>query len=144
MWSRIRGLLGRARRNVARQARRHYVERRLKTDPGLHTLPGARKSILFFSPEAGFKASSIIQSVLARTLKESGHAVIMARCFRLFDRCPVMDLQSLPYDVTSKGKEQTCLDCVATSFDMFDSYGLEPLDLRSFLTPELESKFAGA
>jgi hypothetical protein len=138
---RIRGLGSRVRQKLAKQSQKRNVDRRLQADPGLSAWPTDQSPVLFFSPEAGFRASSIIQSVLARTLKESGHPVVMARCVRLFERCPVMDLHALPYTAPAKAKERVCLDCIATSFEMFDSYGLEALDLKSFLTPEVEAKY---
>ena len=80
-------IVGRLRRHVERRARTRYVLRRLKAlppppEPGVNE----EERILFFSPETGFKASGIIQSVLARTLKDLKNSVVMARCFRLFER----------------------------------------------------------
>jgi hypothetical protein len=128
-------------RKLTRISRARYVARRLKADPGISTWDHDQQPILFFSPEAGFKASSIIHGVLARTLKEAGHPVVMARCFQLFERCPVMDLHGLPYQIPARTKADLCAECADISFHTFDSYGLEALDLRGFLTPEVQARY---
>src|SRR5215831_17330289 len=103
-----------------------FVMNRLKAAP-VNSLSTSQETVLFFSPEAGFKVSSVVQSVLARILQETGHSVRVVRCFGLFERCPVFDMHSLPYVAPAKAKTKICVDCAATSFEMSDAYGLEAL-----------------
>ena len=75
--------------------------------------------------------------VLGRTLVERGHAVFFARCFRLFERCPVMDMHRLPYDAGPEQKLETCLKCADNSLSMLADYGLDAIDLRGIVVPEM-------
>ena len=68
--------------------------------------------------------------VVARTLRERGHAAIFAGCFRLFERRPVMDMHRLSDQATADEKRETCLHCGYNSLSMLASYGLEAVDLR--------------
>ena len=63
--------------------------------------------------------------------RERGHSVIFARCFRLFERCPVMDMHRLPYEATADRKARTCLHCADNSLSMLARYGLEAVDLQA-------------
>ena len=132
------------RRRLEQRSRRNYVIRRLERPTPPSVIKDNHETILFFSPEAGFKASCIMQSVLGRILKEQGHSVAVARCFGLFERCPAIDMLTLPYVMSSKDKTKVCVDCAATSFEMLDDYGLETLDLKAQLTPEVQSKYVQA
>ncbi len=95
------------------------------------------KTILFFSPEAGVAPHYVAQCVLARTLKELGHNVLFAKCFQIFERCPVMDMHQLSYRSGEAAKTETCVNCAANSIEMLDTYGLDSLDLRSILIREV-------
>src|SRR4051812_1849032 len=96
---RLRAIL-RPVRDKAREVRKDVVWKLRKSGVGqraelLSNLPpkdALRGSTVFFVPYAGVTAMFAQASVIARTLKERGHRVYMARCFRVFDRCPVMDM----------------------------------------------------
>jgi hypothetical protein len=92
---------------------------------------------IFFSPEAGIEPYFVAHCVAARTLAELGHPVLVARCFETFPYCPVMELLRVPYAPSAAQRRATCLDCAATWFRNASEYGLECLDLRPFLTPEI-------
>jgi len=95
------------------------------------------KLILFFTPEAGVLPHYATQCVLARTLKESGHRVLITRCTGLFTRCPVMDMHHLPYNADSSARFQICAGCVAAADSMLKAYDLEPFELNHIVTSEL-------
>ncbi len=90
-----------------------------------------RGTTLFFVPYAGVTPMFAQACVVARTLRERGHSVIFARCFRLFERCPVMDMHRLPYEATAEEKLETCLHCADNSLSMLAQYGLEAVDLQA-------------
>ncbi|HMH44422.1 MAG TPA: hypothetical protein VK557_13110 [Pyrinomonadaceae bacterium] len=138
-----RGVISRFRRFLEQNSRGRYVEGRLKKSQA-KAVKARPETILFFSPEAGFKTSSVMQCVLGRILKDKGHNVLVSRCYRLFERCPVMDMDSLPYNMSSRVRKNVCIDCAAMSFELFDDYELETLDLRTLLTPKLQSKYEQA
>ena len=105
--------------------------------PGLPPREKLAGSTLFFVPYAGVTPMLSEACVLGRTLAERGHAVFFARCFRLFDRCPVMDMHRLPYDAGPEQKLETCLKCADNSLSMLAEYGLDAIDLRGIVEPEM-------
>jgi hypothetical protein len=102
--------------------------------PPRHELTGAT---LFYVPYAGVGPMLAQAAVVGRTLAERGHRVVFARCYRLFERCPVMDMHGLPYSATSEQKHESCLRCAATSLSMLDEYKLPTIDLRALVTPAM-------
>ncbi len=107
-------------------------------------VPAEGGVVLFFAPEAGITPHFAAQCIMAKALKELGHRVLFVRCFELFERCPVMDMYRLPHDAAPGAKTDICLRCGAASLSMLDAYGLDAVDLRSFLTPELQSRVGNA
>ena len=132
-------LLGalRFKRGIARQLRDNRTGRRLRN---ILPVSPAKGAILFFVPEAGVEAHLAAMCVLARTLKEQGQTVLMARCFQLYSRCPVMDMYALPYQPPEKTRRSVCLNCASSSFRLLDEYGLDVLDLRHFDSPQIGAR----
>jgi hypothetical protein len=95
---------------------------------------------VFFVPYAGVTPLLAEACVVGRTLADRGHRVIYARCFRLFARCPVMDMHGVPYDATDEQKLPSCLRCADNSLSMLGEYGLSACDLRSLVTPEMTER----
>ena len=79
-------------------------------------------------------------ALVGRTLAERGHRVVFARCYRLFERCPVMDMHQLPYEATSEQKLESCLRCADNSLSMLGEYGLPTVDLRSLVTSAMRQQ----
>lgn len=98
--------------------------------------PGSR-IILFFTPEAGVVPHLTAQCVLARTLKEQGENVQFAFCPALFPRCPVMDMHSLPPDVSSDRRKQVCGECIHAARSILGSYGLPSISLADYLDHQM-------
>lgn len=139
-----RRLAGRVKRRLLRKSPRREMSRRIKRSSILPEKKSPDGTILFFSPEAGVTPIYVAQCIVARTLKEAGHRVLFARCFEVFERCPVMDMYQLPYTGAAEIKAETCLKCASASFEMLDAYGLESFDLRKFLTRDVTSKYEQA
>src|SRR5262249_47863193 len=83
-------------------------------------------------------------AVVGRTLAERGHLVVFARCYRLFERCPVMDMRGLPYDATAEQKLESCLRCADNSLSMLAGYRLPTVDLRTLVTPAMRERITQA
>lgn len=140
--------LARGVRNRARQAksdlawsfRRRRVARAMEPAAPLESPDVLRGTTLFFVPYAGVTPMFAQACVVGRTLRERGHAVKFARCFRVFERCPVMDMHRLPYEATAEQKLETCLHCADNSLSMLAQYGLEAVDLRPLVTPEMTGR----
>ena len=138
------------RRPVGEIAR--YAQRRIAWELGARERTRARVArpsppaevpggaILFFTPEASVDRHYASQIVLARTLRELGHRVVLARCYDGFRRCPTMDMYGLPYALTPALRTETCLRCAGNAFEMLDAYGLESVDLRSYRAPGTDAR----
>ncbi|HUE17083.1 MAG TPA: hypothetical protein VMR25_23090 [Planctomycetaceae bacterium] len=138
-----RGARDRARRaknDLAWSFRKRGVARAMEPVAPLPSGDALRGTTLFFVPYAGVTPMFAQACVVARTLRERGNAVIFARCFRVFERCPVMDMHRLPYDATAEKKLETCLHCADNSLSMLAQYGLDAVDLRRLVTPEMTAR----
>jgi len=96
--------------------------------------------IVFFSPDGSIVPHFAAQCVLARTLKELGHDVLFARCTGSLERCPVMNMYRLPYNVPPETKARVCQECSRTSAQMLNAYGLESIEIGRFMTSELRDR----
>ena len=132
----VADLARRALRRAAWSVKKLDVERRIAV---IAPMPQDRSDgvILFFTPEAGVRAHLAAQCVVAKTLQARGNRVLFVRCFKLFQRCPVMDMYEFPYVHSAEEVHDICLRCGSASIDMLDAYGFEHVDLRHVATPEL-------
>jgi hypothetical protein len=136
----VRDRARRAKHDVGWVLRRRTVAREMErapAPPSRETLAGAT---LFFVPYAGVTPMLAQAAVVGRTLAERGHRVAFARCFRLFERCPVMDMHGLAYEATPEQKLESCLRCADNSLSMLAEYGLPTVDLRSLVTPQMRQQ----
>ena len=95
------------------------------------------KRVLFFAPEAGIRPYVDILTFVARTLKELGHSPVYVRCFDLFARCPVKDMNLMRGRAVRSQMLDACLDCFAESKDYLSGRGIEFHDLREYLDGNL-------
>jgi hypothetical protein len=143
----LRGFRDRARgvkNELAWKARRRAVARSMAAPAPLPAGDSLADSTLFFVPYAGVTPLFAQACVVARTLKERGHRVVFARCWRIFDRCPVMDMRFVPYDADADAKRESCLHCADNSLAMLDEYRLDALDLRPLIDDEMVAAVDGA
>lgn len=140
----VRDRARKTKNDVAWQFRKRQVARAM--EPVANRAPGEmfRGTTLFFVPYAGVTPMFAQACVVARTLKERGHSVVFARCFRLFERCPVMDMHRVPYEADADEKLESCLHCGDNSLSMLAAYGLEAVDLRPLATPEMTARIEAA
>ncbi len=95
------------------------------------------KLILFFCPEAGVTPHYATHCIVGRTLSELGHRVLLTYCYQTFERCPVMDMHQLPYDLSPSKKKDICDKCAGNSREMLDVYGLQGIKLQEIVTPQI-------
>ncbi len=142
----------RAARDRARRAkedfgwalRRRTVARDIEPVAPLPCRESLAGATLFFVPYAGVTPMLAQAAVVGRTLAERGHRVVFARCYRLFERCPVMDMHKLDYEATSEQKLESCLRCADNSLSMLGEYELATIDLRSLVTPAMRQQIEQA
>src|SRR5271163_248310 len=124
----LRDRARRAKNDLAWQFRKRQVAQAVQTVTDVATAERLRGASLFFVPYAGVTPMFSQACVVAQTLKERGHSVVFARCFRLFERCPVMDMQRVPYEAADDEKLESCLHCGDNSLSMLAEYGLDAVD----------------
>jgi len=97
--------------------------------------------LLFFAPDAGSTPHFVTHLVVARTLKELGHRVLVVRCFRhLLPRCILMEANALSVAATAAERERICERCVRNSLTMIDDYGLETVDLEHVIDDAMRAQ----
>lgn len=99
-------------------------------------LPADAPITLVFSPEAAVVPHFNALAILARTLKDCGHRVVMVHCPGVFSRCPVMDMHAYPYEMPETLRTSTCKNCAAYSRQGLGQYGIEAINLGDFLSNE--------
>lgn len=100
--------------------------------------------ILFFGPEAGVVPHFASLCLVARTLKELGHEVLFVRCKAIYPRCPVMDMYMLPYQPGTANHQQACPVCFEASHTLLGHYGLEVVELQTFMSQGLVDRAVAA
>lgn len=130
-------LINRYKRRLFWRFLKSHVQDSLVLKPIVPKLSEYSGAILFVAPEAGVELHYSAMCVLARTLQKLGHKVLFTRCFGIFKRCPVMDMYQVDYALNDDVRTEICLKCWAVSLDMLNSYGLEYVDLRPFITPDV-------
>jgi len=131
-----RRVAGRVKRLAVAEMDKRLLSRRLRQSLETSTVRADKGVVLFFAPEAAVEPHLAQQCVLARSLQDLGHDVLMARCYDLYPHCPAMDMLRLPYEKTEQERRGACISCAQSSFRMLDDYGLPHIDLRRFMTPE--------
>jgi hypothetical protein len=99
--------------------------------------PASEGYVLFFTPEAGVVPHFTAQAVVARTLKDRGHKILMIRCQGALVRCPVMDMYLLPFEDAIANQKQTCGQCLHVAKLFQENWGLDFVNMSELLTPEL-------
>jgi hypothetical protein len=97
---------------------------------------GKEKAVVFFAPEAGIVPHYIGHCLVAKTLKERGHRVLVIRCFDVYPRCVVMDAAPLAMEPTETERLAVCASCRQSADSMAGAYGLDVLDLRDLIDDE--------
>jgi hypothetical protein len=143
---RVRGVLGPVLRPVVsatwhRYRRWREARRFERVAPIPLAATGSRLTIVF-APEGGVTPHFVALAVTARTLQELGERVLVARCFNAFRRCATMDNQGLEFERTRNDQRATCVACAVAGANITEAYGLKTVDLRSFMTPEIEARIA--
>jgi hypothetical protein len=87
------------------------------------------KAVVFFAPEAGVVPHYIAHCLVAKSLKERGHRVLIIRCFDVYPRCVAMDAAALAMEPTEQERLAVCASCRQSADNMAGAYGLDVLDL---------------
>lgn len=89
--------------------------------------------VVFFAPEAGVVQHYVAHCLIAKTLQQRGHSVLIIRCFDVYPRCVVMDSVQFSGDDDARARREFCTSCVNTANGMAGEYGLNVLDLKDLI-----------
>lgn len=91
---------------------------------------------LFFAPAAGVVPHFVTHCIMARTLQELGHPVLLAGCFMAYPRCIAMEGSPTAARLTERHAGLVCVRCGNISADFTQAYGLDVLDIATLLQAE--------
>jgi hypothetical protein len=137
---RIIGRLGREAKSIApglaeraeqRRVLRSFARERRRIDD---IAGDPRPLIVFFAPEAGVVPHFMAHCLIAKSLQERGHRVLIVGCAGVFQRCIVMDGRGLPLDAGQSERRRACYDCGSASLRMTTAYGLDVIDIKEFVS----------
>lgn len=100
--------------------------------------------VLIFAPEGAVVPHVIGLCIIARTLMAFGYDVKLVRCFNLQKRCVAMDASSFSYKSGFLQRVSFCLSCLSQSLRVAAFYGVEAIDLRDYLTAEIQERTSSA
>jgi len=124
--------------SLARTARLARDRRnRLRHARGLSAIDPKRPVYVFFAPESGLVPHFVAICVIARTLSELGHQVLLVRCSGQYAHCVVMDMFGLSVDKTKAERRQACVHCQDHGLSMATDYGLPMVDLSDLVDEKM-------
>ena len=91
------------------------------------------KAVVFFAPEAGVVPHYMAHCLVAKSLMERGHRVLVIRCFDVYPRCVVMDAAALAMEPTEQERLAVCASCRQSADSMAGAYGLDVFDLPDLI-----------
>jgi hypothetical protein len=135
-------------REFKEQASRMVSRLRLPIEYAEHTrhqltLEAAQGSldapIVFFAPNAGFPSMVAAPAIIARTLRDRGHDVLMVSCAMSLRTCVFMDATD---PSGPRPTRWTCGGCMHNASAASSRYDLPMVDLGKLITAELRSEAA--
>ena len=108
----------------------------LNASVGLERLDPLRPIYVFFAPEAGVSPHFVADCLIAKTLQELGHQVLMVRCFDIYHHCQTIEMVGITLDRSRAQKADVCINCAESGLKMTRSYNLPTVTLNDLLTHE--------
>ena len=129
---------------IGQQIRRMRISGKLRQIPSLPVSSKENPIVLFYSTDAGIKPHFSQHCIMAKSLQQCGYRVAVTRCVSMFERCPVLAGERFTPDTPVKKVQKKCSECCQNSIESLESYGLDVVDLRHFMTPSLQAVYADA
>lgn len=112
----------------------------LEVSCGLDRIDRKLPVYVFFAPEAGVTPHFVAHCVIAKTLQEQGHQVLMVRCFNTYHHCLTIEMNRIPLDRSRAKHFDICMSCAESGLKMTSSYDLPTVTLNNLLSrDELQS-----
>ncbi len=108
--------------------------RRFNTSCGYKEINLQRSVYIFFSPEAGVSSHFAANCLIAKTLQDLGHQVLMVRCFDTYHHCLTIEMNHIPLDRSSAQRADVCISCAQSGQKMTHAYDLPTITLHELLT----------
>ncbi|MDR7306042.1 hypothetical protein [Rhodoferax saidenbachensis] len=130
-------------RDVARSARSTgrlialpFKRKTLEASTGLDRIDPQRPVYVFFAPEGGVPSHFVADCMIARTMQDLGHQVLMVRCFDSYHHCLTLESRGIPLDRSRTMRANACISCAESGKRMTDSYDLPTITLTDLLSPD--------
>jgi hypothetical protein len=128
-------LLAEARAAAGTELRRRALRRQTRKVADLAA--DDRPAIVLFAPESGIVSHFMAHALVAKSLQERGHRVLVVRCHDVYQRCVVMDSMSLPRDMTLEQRQSACAACAQSAAHAARDYGIEIVELAELVDDEV-------
>ena len=121
-------------RRGVRAARRPGLLRRI---PALSGIDPAKPLYVFFAPDAALISHFVTHAIVARTLKERGHQVLIVHCEANYPHCLVMDMRGLGIKKTAAEKAEICRGCDSVWLRIAAAYGLPSISISQLVDTDM-------
>lgn len=108
----------------------------LEASYGLERLDAQRPLYVFFAPEAGVASHFAADCLVARTVQELGHQVLMVRCFDTYHHCLPIEMHGIPLNRSQAQRADVCISCAEGGYKMTREYDLPTVTLGELLSRE--------
>lgn len=107
---------------------------KLNTSSGHSKIDLRRSVYIFFSPEAGVTPHFVANCIIAKTLQDLGHQVLMVRCFDTYRHCLTIEMNRIPLNRSNAQRADICISCAQSGQKMTQAYDLPTITLNDLLT----------
>lgn len=105
----------------------------LRQIPALAGIDPAQPLYVFFAPDAVVETHFVTHALIARTLKEQGHQILLVHCEADYPHCLAMDMRGLGIDKTKAQKAEICRTCNFVWMRTAAAYGLPSISISELL-----------
>lgn len=123
-------------RSTSRLISLPFKRKALEASTGLGSIEPQHPLYVFFAPEAGVSSHFVADCVIARTMRDLGHQVLMVRCFDSYHHCLTLESRGIPLGRTRAVRANACITCAESGKRMTDAYELPTVTLNSLLCPD--------
>lgn len=108
----------------------------LNASMGLDRIDVQLPVYVFFAPEAGVTPHFMAHCLLAKTLQELGHQVLMVRCFETYHHCLTSEMYGVPLERSRAKQADLCTTCAESGLEMTQAYDLPTINLNDLLSSD--------
>ena len=123
-------------RAVYRLAALPFTRGALSSSSRLDRVDPERPVYVFFAPEAGVTPHFVADCIIAKTLQELGHQVLLVRCFDTYHHCLTIEMHGIPLDRTRAERASVCTGCAESGRRMTQEYDLPTVMLNNLLNKD--------